>query len=310
MPAVPPHLPHTAHAFSPSLAMAISPILTRMNPESFELAASRRALQARCDQLHDRETLNFVIAHVPRDATMSLPYLVTEAISPEAHAAGAIVAAVAEADEFFRPLHERCEMLLPAAGQDAAIWADRLMHTGFEPAHRRAFAAIPRQVPPPATTRDGLTILPARAMRRAVIALCESAAGERQAAPASCDAADFLTCITRAAAQIERLNDPQYEPRVALLEGEPVGLAALHHVGPIGLLCDAFVVPAARRRHVGSALIADIATIARRWAIGELVTAIGVHQRSAAAWLETSGFRPVGELSVFVRENASVEVRG
>lgn len=128
-----------------------------------------------------------------------------------------------------------------------------------------------------------IRVLPARAMKRAFQKTFEGATDAEQGAA------------------VERLNDTNHEALVAMIDGKPVGRGAYLEVGDIARLTDVFVLPAHRRRGVGSALAAHFLRTARRLSPRVVVAACRSDDPGARTFLERCGFAPDGALVAFDR---------
>lgn len=199
----------------------------------------------------------------------------------------------AAVQSFYNDRQLTCFGWVPASGQDPGPVGRLLEPHGYRRCESFSYS-LAQASPVPGTGR--LRILGARAMRRAytrMIAL-------RSAAHA--DLADELTAI-----QLERLNDPQYDGFVALLDDEPVGVVSVYQVGEIGRLCDLYVAPGRRRRGVATALLGHAIQTARRWGLHPICMQVAAPNAAARSLVQQTGFEP-GDTIVAYMDSRAIEV--
>ncbi len=190
--------------------------------------------------------------------------------------------ALSEVQEFFAPLGSQCFRWTPSGNQTVDELERLLAPHGFERRDWKAYGlrenTAPREV-------AELRMAPARAMRRAFTALVS----ERSRA-AGDGAAETV------AAQLDRLNDPQYDAFVGVSGDTAIGFAALLQVGPIGRVCDVFVSESRRRKGVGAALLAYVVRTAGRWALNPLCARVRADDAGAGAFLRAGGWEACGTI--------------
>ena len=101
-------------------------------------------------------------------------------------------------------------------------------------------------------------------------------------------------------AATERLNDPQMDAVIAMVDGETAGFCALFEVGDIALVTDLVVTPAYRRRGVATALVNHVLKLARRLLMRVTCVKVPVDNAAAATLFGRCGMEPDGDLTEFV----------
>lgn len=251
-----------------------------MNRNPAVVSAVRTSDRAYYGQVGDSETLDHAVVRFSTQYPAAAPlHFATEVLIERAAEAGAALGAI---HDFFAGRGQRCGWLAPCAAQPAGVLDAVLGAEGYVCETHLAWQA------PPASAEavpSGLRLLPARAMRRAATVVLR----ERWAGHAGGD--------ELVAAWLDRLDDAQYDARVALEGDEPLGYGALHQVGEIGRVRDVFVRAAHRRRGVASVIIRQVLDDARRWGLRPVCAALPATNRAAIALLERLGFEPAGELT-------------
>lgn len=249
-------------------------------------AAVRRSNQQYYEQISHRETLDCGYAYNNAEY----------AHLPECNFLGEVSFRLAGPDAFetveafYREKGLTCACWVPAADQPPEQVAEMLAPHGF--ARRESIAMLHDGSRPPAAADESLRVIGARAMRRAYTRICTERFADYQSPT------DELV-----AAQLERLNDPQYDAFVAMLADEPAGTITVHQVGDIGRIRDIFVVPALRRRGVGLALVAFALATAARWSLRTICTAISVENTIGRTLLTRVGFMEGATIVSFCRPN-------
>jgi N-acetylglutamate synthase-like GNAT family acetyltransferase len=105
----------------------------------------------------------------------------------------------------------------------------------------------------------------------------------------------------RADACEERLDDPQFDMFVAVVNGQPAGRCALYQVGDIARLTDLAVPAPFARRGVAAALAASVLTLARRLAVPNVCLQVDSSDAARRAWFESVGFAADGSFVEFTR---------
>jgi len=184
-------------------------------------------------------------------------------------------AAYDEVEAFFARQGRRCLRWSLSSEQAVEPVAAGLATRGWQ----RSDAVVlgHRTWPPIEALRPGgasnLRILPARAMRAALRLTFAEESGS-----ASADAAD------------ERMNDSELDLFVALLDGAPAGRIALHQVGDILHVRDAWVLPARRGQGVGRAMLRHVMSLAYRLR-PRVIVASGPRSSQAGAGLSGAAGR-------------------
>lgn len=118
-------------------------------------------------------------------------------------------------------------------------------------------------------------------------------AEELRVADVLSDAANYGSAVRRELAAVvgHRLDDPRYSVWAARVDGELAGVAASFLDGGIGLVCDLAVLPGARRRGLGRALVSGAAASCLT-AGAELVCAFGETRGPGERFWTSLGFEP------------------
>jgi GNAT superfamily N-acetyltransferase len=254
-----------------------------MSENPLALASVRRSNQVYSEQVGRRRLLDCGCAYYNRD----YPRV------PLCNFVGEVVLDVAGGDpwrqveDFYGEQNLTCFCWVPALDQPPEPLGALLAPHGFE--RREKIALILR--PDVAGAYDErFRILSARAMRRAYTAVLEERSRE------VAGLADDL-----AAVHLERLNDPQYDGFVALLDDEPVGIVSVFQVGEIGRICDLYAAPARRQQGVGTALFNHAVLTARRWALRPICAQVAAENVIGRALLAKAGFEEGGTIVSFCR---------
>jgi ribosomal-protein-alanine N-acetyltransferase len=100
-------------------------------------------------------------------------------------------------------------------------------------------------------------------------------------------------------AALERLNDPRLNAVVAMEAGRPVGRGSLFDVGDIGRIVDVCVMPDARRRGVGLAVVAHLIALAGRFGVRVVCLQVDAANDGAVSFFERCGFAQEARISEF-----------
>ncbi len=260
-------------------------------------AAIRRSSQQYFEQVSERTTLscgyaytNPAYPHVPGCNFVGEVILDEDAPDP-----------VAAVDGFFQSRGVRCSQWIPAAIQQVEPVARLVEPLGFRRRQRRAFV-MPDVPLAGADSAGELRIVGGRAMRRAYTTVIARRSNELpQRGPQALAAEPDLLAAELTQVQLERLDDPQYDAFVALRGDEPVGVISVYQVGPIGRLCDLYVVPEARRQRVATALLRFAIGTARRWSLRPICMQVAGHNQAALALVARAGFDEAGTITTFTR---------
>jgi GNAT superfamily N-acetyltransferase len=257
-----------------------------MSKDPIAIAAVRRTNQVYLEQVCRCQRLDCGCAYFNPES----PRL------PSCNVVGEVLLTSAERDPweqvegFYRDKNLTCFRWVPALDQPPDAVEELLAPHGFQRSETIALV-----LPPEVDCRldERFRILGARAMRRAYTRVV----GERSREVPQL--ADDL-----AAVQLERLNDPQYDGFVALLDDEPVGIAAVFQVGEIGRICDLYVAPSQRQRGAARALLSYAVVTARRWGLQPICAQVDAENDGGRALLAKLGFQESGAVVSFWRPDA------
>ncbi len=191
------------------------------------------------------------------------------------------------AQDHFSDVGVKCFVWAPAAAQPVEPLAATLTGRGFR---RRDLRAMVLSQVKESSVPQGVRVLPARAMRKALHAINVEAFR-------SSDAADREL---HAASAADRLNDPQMDAFVAMLDGMPAGRCALYQVGDIARIVDLFVVESCRRQGVAIGLMYHVIKMARRLTMRITCAEVAPDNSSALALCERCGMVADGATIEFV----------
>ncbi len=245
-----------------------------------------RSTQAYCSQTCDVQTLDYGIAFYSdrfadlpdanqfREVTIDDPAGIPEAFG--------------QAERWFQERGLFCYRWAPARGQATEELASFLAGRGFC-LRRKTVMALTRWVD--IQTANKIRILPARAARAAFReTLLASGPRRRDSNPA-------LTALLYE----ERLDDPQYDMFVAMVDNSPAGCCALYEVGDIARVMDLKVLDRYVDRPVDRALIAHVLALAKRLAIRNICLQLDGADARRRACFEEWGFTAGGEIIEFER---------
>jgi len=246
-----------------------------------------RSTQAFCIQLCDKQTLDFGIAyHCARFGDLPEVNQYREVIATEP---SDVSVAFDEAERCFGEAGLTCHRWAPADGRASDALAGFLVGHGFV---QRAFTAMRLAAWTDLEPRDAVRILPARAMR-SVFRDTYLHAG----APA-----DPLRRERLADLYGERLDDPQFDMFVALIDKQPAGRCALYQVGDIARIMDLSVMPGMADRGVERTLLAHLLALAKRLAMRNVCTLIDANDAARIELARRAGFVEDGTIVEFHRE--------
>ena len=249
------------------------------------IGAVLRSTHAHCLQLSQTEALEWGVAYTStRFAGLPDANQLREFMVPDENDVPTACAAV---DACFARRGLTCLRWAPAMEQPHKAVGRFLSQKGYQRRDRFACALAEW---PDVTTRDDVRILPARAMRREYRRTFTAPTGPHR--------------DLRAEAGLERLDDAGYEASLAVLDGRPVGRCALLQTGDIGRVIDLYVLPEHRRRGVGTALLAHVLGVARRFMARMVCLAVGVDNSPALRCVERMGFVRDGTLVEFHHPDA------
>jgi len=250
------------------------------------ISAFRRSEQAWCAQLATGDPLTFGVAYVAEE----FPTLTGGTQLRDVWLADVDHKAVySQAEAYFSARKSVCNYWVPAVDQPITDVAAVLAPHGWRERHR-----VIRTLPPGAgikATAGDFRILPARAMRKAY-------------------AATFVNePPDRVASAMRRLDDSNMDAFVAMRDNHPAGRIAYLEVGDIARMTDLFVIPEARQRGAGAALVSHFAQLARRLLPRVVVAACDREDTVATGFLVRCGLVESGLSTEFVRSESSAASR-
>lgn len=235
-----------------------------------------RTTQAYCIQVCEKQTLEYGIAYCcAQFPGVAEVQQYREIIATEQDT---LAQALGEADTYFDDLKQRCLVLAPAEGSASDTAARFFEERGFE---KRSFLALALVEWVDISTGGDVRVLPARPMRAALRATFDD--------PILADLCDL------------RLNDPQYDMFVAMVDGEPAGRCALYQVGDIARVMDLQLSPTNAGGDVERALLSHVLALARRIEMRNICTMVRSDQVDALRVLTDVGFQNDGEIVEFHR---------
>ncbi|MAE66341.1 MAG: hypothetical protein CMJ18_18885 [Phycisphaeraceae bacterium] len=189
--------------------------------------------------------------------------------------------------------HEARCLALDAAGD---AWSPELAGRLERDGYRRQAKIVFRLAGyrPPQRGREGLQIIPARAVYGELGAFYEAmAVAEHHAEPGGTLARDL------AATMIDRLDEPQLELFLARVDGRTAAAAGVISLGNIGVIDPAYALPEFRGRAVASTLMAHTIDHCRRALFDQVLC-----ERSAGCpairFYEAFGFEATAEYARYV----------
>lgn len=246
-----------------------------------------RCIQAYCNQLCDKHTLDFGIAYYserfPEVAELNQ---FREVLYDET---GDVRALFEQAEEWFSRNGLNCYRWAPALGTMPKHLVEYLVEHGFE-RHVDVAMRLTKWVELDAAAE--VRVLPARAMRAAYRESLE-AVPPATGSPWSAHVAEACE---------ERLDDPSFDMFVALVEKQPAGRCALYQVGDLAHVRDLAVLPAFADRGVERALLGHVLGLAKRLALANVLALVENDDRVQEAWFQHAGFVPDGEIEEFRRD--------
>lgn len=260
-----------------------------MSLDAIAAAAVRRSDQVYFEQTARRETIGCAYAYTQP----AFPRLASCNFVGELVCGSSAEQACREVDRYFAAAGLTCLRWIPAAGQATEPLAAVLASRGCE---RRESLACVLSEDAEARPDERVRVLGARAMRRAYGVIVAARAASHP------ELAEELTAV-----QLERLNDPQYDAFVGLVDERPVGMITVFQVGQIGRLCDLYVRPEFRRRGYASALLRYAVATARRWSLRPICAQVEATNTAGRALLRRVGFLEGGQIVSFCHPRA-VEV--
>ena len=252
---------------------------------SSTVGALLRTEQAFCSQVCDKQVLEFGIAY----------YSDRFAVLPEANqyrevtldSPSQVELAFDEAEAWFsqRNLCFHRWASAGGAGDDSVV--KFLAEKGFQ---RRTYHAMTLAERVSFKPFDNVRVLHARAVRDAL----------RQTFLQPSDDPSSPQSL-QAAACTERLDDPQFDMYVALVDKVPAGRCALYQVGDIARVMDLTVLPAFKGQGVDHVLTKHVLTQAHRLAIRKVCVQVDCAQADREDWFRRAGFLVDGVIDAFDR---------
>lgn len=246
-----------------------------------------RCQQALCDQICDKQTLDFGIAYT----NSRYPQL------PEANEFREVLVedgerfseAFEQEEQWFHDQGLYCHRWVPSSGQSVSELEAFLTPRGFR---RRRIGAwvLTKWVALQASAV--VRIVHARALRDAFQSTFLDVD-----APGTPELRQM-----RAEVGAERLDDPHYDSFVALINGEPAGRGTLFQVGDIALITDLAVMGGHSGHHVEQVLLAHLLALAKRLAVPHICAMLESDAGVWSAMFESAGLVRDGEIVEFVRD--------
>lgn len=247
------------------------------------IASLFRATQSWCEQLCEKNTLQFGIAFfAERFPQLAEANQFREIVVEDAAQAAE---AIREAETQFAAHGLTVRRWSPAAGAHSPALERLLLDRGFTPQRHTAWRL--GQWPEP-TKAEGVRILPARAMRTAL--------------PATIPVSGFASDEARSQAVeavLDRLDDAQLDLVVAMVGDRAVGRCGLYQVGDIGQIVELCTSPG--HDDAACALACHTLALAHRLAIRNVCAIAPDNSQYDAAFWEHLGFVADGEFVEYTR---------
>lgn len=251
-----------------------------------------RATQAFCQQLCDKQTLDHGIAfYSDRFAGLPEANQFREIVLPDS---STVADAFRESEAWFRDHGLTCLRWAPAAGMKSDDWGDFLASHGFAQRTFTAMLLTDRvELQPPPDVR----ILHARAVRAAFReTVLQPPRARGTTPPQTSGAREWMADACEA-----RLDDPQFDMFVALVEKRAAGRAALYQVGDFARIMDFVVLDDFAGRGVERALLDHVLALARRLAMRSVVVQVSDAEPERCELFQAGGFTADGRITEFHR---------
>jgi len=239
------------------------------------LGSVLRSNQAYLELLSEKYTTDYGIAFCcPRFEQLACGNEFREVWVESADEAGA---ALASANSVFEDFGVPCHRWTLAEAQNPRVVEPVLLDAGYERHERIALALTAWPAP---VDFPHVRVLPARPMRSAYEKIVTNASR----------LFDKSVREQFVAAAIDRLDGHRMDMFVAMVDGQPAGVAALFQVGDIGRIVDLYVCPEFRRRQVASALLHHIFKLAHRLLVRVVCVESADGDKQMLALLSRHGF--------------------
>jgi ribosomal protein S18 acetylase RimI-like enzyme len=245
-----------------------------------------RSTQALCMQLCEKETLDYGIAFF----STQFPALPEANQFREVWIEDPIEIPVAfeQAEHWFAHHNLFCHRWAPAQGKASTQLEGFLDARGFS---KRVYRGMVLREWVEIEPSPQVRVLPARAMRAAF----------RETFLRDESVAEGPMRRLLAEANDRRLDDPQFDMFVAMIEGKPAGRAALYQVGDLSRVVDLTVLKGFESQHVEDALLAHLIAMAKRLQFRHVLAQVDHEDKSRYSWLRRAGFVVDGEIAEFER---------
>lgn len=253
-----------------------------------------RTTQAYCLQLCEKQTMELGIAYYNKRFP-DLPE-VNQYREVIAQTSSELERAYQEAQAWFTSQGLRFHRWVSADGHASSEQADFLANKGFGVRAQDVLALtkwVDGEIP------SGVRILPARAVRLAY----QQWLTDLPDPDPNSDLGLTQSISDRAqwvAANLERLDDPQYDMFVAQIDKQLVGRCAFYQVGDIGRVMDLTVLPQ-QAKLAKNALLQYVLAMAKRLEIRNICAQVDALDKAKLQEFEAMGFEAVGQLEQFER---------
>lgn len=251
-----------------------------------------RSTQAYCIQLCDKETLDFgIVYHNERYASLPDINQFREVLIEDPKN---IPNAYQEAEQWFQEHNLSCHRWAPADGKASDELTLYLSERGFT---LRTFTAMALTKWPDLNRTNPVRVLPARAMREAYREILSSTSNIQETS--------LLNLVIQSG--VDRLDDPQYDMFVAILDKKLAGMCALYQVGDIARVMNLNVINSFSDAAIDQALLAHVLSMARRLTIQNVSVLVDNENVAQRKWYENNGFIADGEIVEYHRTPSTPE---
>ena len=249
------------------------------------IAKLERTSQASCNQICQKQTLEYGIAYYATDfpdAAQLNQY--REVIAGDAER---VPSAMDEADTWFAEQGLRCRRVAMADGSSPDALSTFLESHDYR---RQTFHALALRSWGDISVDENVRVLPARAMRPALRATFDDAPTYSTDGPAL--HADIVN---------ERMDDAAYDMHVALVDGKPAGRCGLYQVGDIARLVECHALPGERQAAVLESLVAHSLALTTRLSMQTICVRAWAEDSLLLDLYRRAGFEQDGTLYEFER---------